>query len=115
MAGSSSSGFTWTPEKSTWAIQVTCDLVAWKKLDPFADENIDKVLSTLRRYEMFQGVQPEDVRALLHECNQMYKRVRELVNLPYTMGFLESNNKVWMLPDKYDAHIQVTILSSASF
>ena len=115
MAGSSSSGFTWTPEKSTMVLLVTCDLVEMKKLDPFANENIEKVLSTLRRYEMFQGVQPEDVRAHLHECNQMYKRVRELVNLPYTMGFLESNNKVWMLPDKYDAHIKVTTLPSASF
>jgi hypothetical protein len=115
MAGSSTGGFTWTPEKSTMAIYATCDIVATKKLDPFADENIEKVLSKLRRYEEFQGVQPEDVKAHLYECKQRFKRVCELVNLPYCMGYLESNHKVWMLPDKYDAHIKVTSLHSASF
>jgi hypothetical protein len=115
MAGSNSSGFTWTPEKSTMVLQVTCDLVAWKKLDPFANENIEKVLSTLRRYEIFQGVQPEDVTAHLYECKQRFNRVCELVNLPYCMGYLETNKKVWMTPEHYDAHVKVTTLFSASF
>ena len=86
-------------------------LVVSKKLDVLANDTIDMVLSKLIQFKGFtlvRAITTQDVKEHLLERRKIYMSVCELANHPNIIGFLQSSCKIWMLPEVYEMHINVT-------
>ncbi|XP_062204707.1 uncharacterized protein LOC133906738 [Phragmites australis] len=113
MAGSSSTGFPWTPATIAIALNASLQVVREGNDDPLKENNIIQAVAKLharpicsRLTAPLQCVTTEDLRALLYHRRQMYLRVRELADHPSVIGFSRRQRTIVMSPDQYASHIQ---------
>ena len=77
-------------------LEIMTHFVISKKLDVLADGMIEMVLSKLvefKDFTLFRGITTQDVKEHLLERRKINMRVRELVNHPKVIRFLQNTCK----------------------
>ena len=124
MAGSTSKSYPWTRTKIDAALSASLVVTRGGKEDCFLGDKIARAVSKLNSKNEFNWdpsgrvLTTEDLRALLYERRDCYRRVCAIADVPDCMGFSRRDHKILMTREQYANHIQVSrdvLNANASF
>src|SRR6266498_2325097 len=114
MAGSTSRLYPWTRMKIDAALSASLVVTRRGKEDCFLGDKIARAVSMLNSKNEFnwdpsgQVLTTEDLRALLYERHDCYRRVCAIADVPDYQGFSRRDCKILMNREQYANHIQVS-------
>src|SRR6266542_2713848 len=114
MTGSTSRSYPWTKTKIDTALSALLLVNRGGKEDCFLEDKIARVVSKLNSKNEFNWdpsgrvLTTEDLRALLYERHNCYRRVCAIVDVPDCMGFSRRDYKILMTREQYANQIQVS-------
>src|SRR6266540_2022828 len=100
MAGSTSRSYPWTRTKIDAAFSTLLLVTSGGKEDCFLEEKIARVVSKLNSKNEFNWdpsgrvLTTEDLRALLYERCDCYRRIFAIADVPDCMGFSRRDHKI---------------------
>jgi len=114
MAGSSNAPYKWTTHKIALTYIAAHSVTNGGKDDILKEDNIANVVRLLNEKSHFARamVTDTDVRNFFEEQRAIYRRICELCDLPYVIGFSRSSHRVMMRMDYIEGHIKVFDLVS---
>src|SRR5438128_2590943 len=124
MAGSTSRSYPWTWRKIDAALSAALVVTRGGKDDCFVGDKIARAVSQLNSKNEFncdpsiRVLTTEDLRVLLYERRDCYRRVCTIADVPDCMGFSRRDYKILMNREQYANHIQVSrdvLNANASF
>ncbi len=124
MAGSTSRSYPWTRTKIDAALSALLLVTRGGKEDCFLEDKIARAVSKLNSKNEFNWdpsgrvLTTEDLRALLYERHDCYRRVCAIADVPDCQGFSRRDCKILMNREQYANHIQVSrdvLNANASF
>src|SRR6266542_3218730 len=114
MTGSTSRSYPWTRMKIDAALSALLLVTRGGKEDCFLEDKITRTVSKLNSKNEFNWdpsgrvLTIEDLRALLYERRDCYRRVCAIADFSDCMGFSKRDHKILMTPEQYANHIQVS-------
>ena len=114
MAGSTSRSYPWTWRKIDATLSALLVVTRGGKEDCFVGDKIARAVSQLNSKNEFncdpsiRVLTTEDLRALLYERHDCYRRVCAIVAVPDCIGFSRRDYKILMTREQYANHIQVS-------
>ena len=111
MAGSTSRSYPWTRTKIDTALSALLMVTRGGKEDCFMEDKIARAVSTLNSKNEFNWdpsgrvLTTKDLRALLYERRDCYRRVCAIADVPDCMGFSRRDYKILMNREQYANHI----------
>src|SRR6266540_4849364 len=124
MVGSTSRSYPWTRRKIDAALSASLVVTWGSKEDCFVGDKIARAVSKLNSNNEFnydpsgRVVTTEDLRALLYERHDCYRKVYAIADVPDCQGFSRRDCKILMNREQYANHIQVSrdvLNANASF
>src|SRR6266540_3377306 len=114
MAGSTSWSYPWTRMKIDAALSVLLLVTRGGKEDCFLEDKIVRAVPKLNSKNEFNWdpsgrvLTIEDLRVILYERCDCYRRVCMIADVPDCMGFSRRDHKILMTREQYANHIQVS-------
>ena len=114
MAGSTSRSYPWTSTKIDAALSASLVVTRGGKEDCFVGDKIARAVSKLNSKNEFNWdpsgriLTTKDLRALLYERCDCYRRVCAIADVPDCQGFSRRDCKILMNQEQYANHIQVS-------
>src|SRR5437762_12813502 len=114
MVGSTSRSYPWMRTKIDGALSASLVVTRGGKEDCFLGDKIARAVSKLNSKNEFNWdpsnrvLTTEDLRALLYERRDCYRRVCAIADVPDCMGFSRRDYKILMNREQYANHIHVS-------
>src|SRR5438105_11476754 len=114
MAESTSRSYPWTRTKIDAVLSASLVVTRGGKEDCFLGDTIARAVSKLNSKNEFNWdpsgrvLTTEDLRSLLYERRDCYRRVCAIADVPDCMGFSRRDYKILMNREQYANHIQVS-------